>query len=158
MRRVEARRLVLAQGEVETPAGALHVDCTALGLNNSPARPVFEADRITVQSVRHNSPTFSAALIGFVEAHRDEEVEKNRLCPPNPHASTVGDWPQMMSRSWRTEQIWPSEPDVMDWVLGSRLNLIGALPEHAGEEPVQAAVGNFVTHVTSAIERLGRMQ
>ena len=155
--RVERDRLVMTQGEVPTRADVLHVDCTALGLANAPARPVFEPGRIVIQSVRHNSPTFNAALLGFVEAHWEDDSEKNRLCPPNPYSSTTGDWPRMMSRTWQTEQDWLNEPDLMGWVSRSRLNLLGALPEHAVEEPAQSAVQSYLTSVGPAVERLGRL-
>ena len=95
-------------GGVATDPAVVHVDCTALGLRKAPATPIFEPDRIVIQEVRHNSPTFNAALIGWVEAHRDDAAEKNRLCPPNPYASGIEDWPRMMTRTWTTERQWLS--------------------------------------------------
>lgn len=155
--RVEADRIVLEQGEMTSSAETLVVDCTALGLNAAPATPVFQKDRIVLQQVRHNSPTFNAALVGFVEATRDDDVDKNRLCPPNPYASSTRDWPRMMSRTWETEQRWLSEPDLSDWLNTSRLNLLGALPEHATEPPVTKALERFLVHVGDAIDNLGRL-
>lgn len=157
VRRIEADRIVLDRGEVETSRGVVHVDCTALGLSSAPAVPLFQPGRIVLQQVRHNSPTFNAALAGFVEAARDDDVDKNRLCPPNPYASGIDDWPRMMSRTWRTEQRWLAEPDLAGWLARSRLNLLGALPDHAAEPPVRAALERFATHVGAAIERLGRL-
>lgn len=154
VQRIEADRIVLEHGEVATGPEVLHVDCTALGLRNAPATPIFEPDRIVVQQVRHNSPTFNAALIGWIEAHRDDDAEKNRLCPPNPYASSVEDWPRMMSRTWRTEQLWLSEPDLAEWLAGNRLNLLRGLPERAAEPTVQEALQRYLTHVGPAIERL----
>jgi NAD(P)-binding Rossmann-like domain len=154
VRRIEVDRIVLERGEIETRPDVLHVDCTALGLNNAPAVPIFQPDRIVLQQVRHLSPSFNAALVGFVEANREEDSDKNRICPPNPYPSSVEDWPRMMSRSWRTEGRWLREPDVSTWVAGSRLNLLRALPEHADEPSAQAAVRRFLTHVTTATERL----
>ena len=104
-------RIVLEQGETRTGPEDLHVDCTALGLRNAPATPIFQPGRIVLQQVRHNTPTFNAALVGFVEAHRDDD-EKNELCRPNPYASSIHDWPRMMSRTWRTERRWLREPEV----------------------------------------------
>jgi hypothetical protein len=133
------------------------VDCTALGLNNAPATPIFQPDRIVLQQVRHLSPCFNAALVGFVEAHRDDDVDKNRLCPPNPYASSIDDWPRMISRTWRTEGRWLSEPDLAAWVAQSRLNLLRALLDRAAEPSVQAAVKRYLTHVRAAIERLKQL-
>jgi NAD(P)-binding Rossmann-like domain len=154
VRRIEADRIVLERGETGTGPDVLHVDCTALGLNSAPATAVFQPGRIVLQQVRYLSPAFNAALIGFVEASRDDDSDKNRLCPPNPYPSTIQDWPRMMSRAWRTEARWLSEPDVSAWVAASRLNLLRALPDHADEPSVRPAVERFLTHVSAAIERL----
>lgn len=157
VRRIEADRILLERGQVEIDSDTLAVDCTALGLNNAPATPIFQPGRIVLQQVRHLSPCFNAALIGFVEAHRDDDADRNRLCPPNPYARSVEDWPRMVSRTWRTEARWLSEPDLSAWVGQSRLNLLRALPDHASEPQAQAAVKRFLTHVGAAIERLKQL-
>lgn len=157
VRRVEADRIVLERGEVDTGPDVLHVDCTALGLPNAPATPTFQPGRIVLQQVRHNSPSFNAALVAYVEAHRDDDDAKNRLCPPNPYASNVGDWPRMMTRTWRTERRWLGEPDLAAWLVGSRLNLLAALPAHAGESSVRSALERYLANAGPAIERLGQL-
>jgi hypothetical protein len=154
VRRVEADRIVLERGEVATDPGVLHVDCTAFGLRDVPATPMFEPGRIVLQQVRHLSPSFNAALVGFVEAHRDDDTDKNRLCPPNPYPSSIADWPHMVSSTWRAERRWLGEPDVSKWVAESRLNLLRALPDHLAAPEVQTALERFVAHVGPAIERL----
>jgi hypothetical protein len=154
VRRIEADRIVLEQGEAESSSDVVHVDCTAHGLRNAPATPVFQPGRIVLQQVRHNSPTFNAALIAFVEAHRDEDADKNGLCPPNPYPSSIEDWPGLNSRTWQIEQRWLGEPDVAGWIAASRLNLVASLPDHAAEPRVMEAVTRFLTHVGPAIERL----
>ena len=157
VRQIEIDRIVLAHGETDTGPDVLHVDCTAHGLRRAPAIPIFGDGRIVLQQIRQNSPTFNAALIAFVEAHRDEDAEKNRLCPPNPYPSSVEDWPAMSRRTWQVEQRWLLEPDVSDWVAESRLNLLRGLPDRAAEPPVKAAIERFLTHVGPAIERLGEL-
>ena len=154
VRRIEADRIVLEHGETTTHADVLHVDCTALGINNAAATAIFQPGRIVLQQVRYLSPTFNAALIGFVEANRDDDADKNRLCPPTSYPSSIEDWPRLMSRTWRAEGRWLSEPDVSAWVASSRLNLMRALPDHAAEPSVQAAVKRYLTHVSAATERL----
>jgi hypothetical protein len=154
VRRIETDRIVLEHGETATSTDVLHVDCTALGLNNAPATPIFKPGWIVLQQVRHLSPSFNAALIGFVEAHRDDDADKNKLCPPNPYPSTVADWPRMMSRTWRTEARWLTDPDLSAWVANSRLNLLRAVPDHAAKPPMQAAITRYLTHVGTAIEHL----
>ena len=157
VQRIEADRIVLERGETKTGPDVLHVDCTALGLNNAPATPIFQPGRIVLQQMRQLSPCFNAALVGFLEAHRDDDADKNRLCPPNPYPSSIEDWPRMMSRTWRTEGRWLSEPDLSAWIAQSRLNLLRALPDHAEEPSVQTAVKRYLTHVRAAVERLKQL-
>lgn len=157
VRRIEADRIVLERGEVETGPDALHVDCTALGLRDVPGVPIFQPDRIVLQQVRHLSPSFNAALLGFVEANREDDEDKNRLCAPNPYPRGIEDWPRMVTRTWTTEQRWLSEPDVSSWIAQSRLNLLRALPEHLGEPSVQASLQRYLAHVGPAIERLPQL-
>jgi hypothetical protein len=154
VRRIEADRIVLERGEADTGPDVLHVDCTAHGLSNADAIPVFQPGRIVLQQVRQNSPTFNAALTAFVEVHRDEDAERNRLCPPNPYPSSIHDWPGMSRRTWQVEQLWLQEPDVAGWVGESRLNLLRGLPDQAGDPAVQASIERFLTNVGPATERL----
>jgi hypothetical protein len=157
VQRIEADRIVLTQGQVETGPDVLHVDCTALGLRDAPATPIFQPGQIVLQQVRQNSPCFNAALVGFVEAHRDDNVDKNRLCPPNPYARSIEDWPRLMSLTWATEFGWLSQPDLSAWVAKSRLNLLRALPDHATKPSVKTALQRYLTHVGPAIERLRQL-
>lgn len=157
VRRIEADRIVLEHGQTPTGPGTLHVDCTALGLADAPAAPVFQPGRIVLQQVRHLSPCFNAALLAFVEAHRDDDRERNRLCRPNPYPSSIEDWPRMVSRTWKTEARWLREPDLAAWVADTRLNLLHALPAHAAEPRVQAAIKRYLTHVGAAVQRLGQL-
>jgi hypothetical protein len=157
VRRIDSDRIVLEAGEVETGPDVLHVDCTALGLRDAPPAPIFQPGRIVLQQIRHLSPSFNAALAGFVEARGDDDAAKNRLCAPNAYPRTVEDWPRMMSRTWRTERRWLGDPDVSRWVAGSRLNLLRSLPDHVGEPAVQTALERYLTHVGPAIERLTRL-
>jgi hypothetical protein len=157
VRRIEADRIVLAEGEVETRPDVLHVDCTALGLRDAPATPIFQPGRIVLQQIRQNSPCFNAALLGFIEARRDDDIDKNRLCPPNPYARSVEDWPRLMALTWEAELRWLGEPDLSAWVAQSRLNLLRALPDHAAEPAVRTAVQRYLTHVGPAIERLRQL-
>jgi hypothetical protein len=157
VRRIEGDRIILEHGEAQTGPEVLHVDCTAVGISNAPATPVFEEDRVVLQQVRHLSPCFNAALLGFVEAHYDDDVDKNRLCPPQAYPNRVEDWPRMMRHTWTTMDQWSGDPDLSTWVAESRLNLVRALPEHAGEPSVRASIGRYLTHLGAAIERLGEL-
>ena len=79
-------RLVLDDGEVEVAKDAVVVHCAAPGLVYPPLVPIWREEAITLQPVRSGFPCFGAAIAGHVEATRDGEEEKNRLCPPSPSA------------------------------------------------------------------------
>ena len=155
LRSIEADRMVLDDGEVSTGPDVLHVDCSAKGLRDVEPMPVFAPGRIVLQQVRHASPPFNAALLAFIETHRETDVDKNRLCPPNPHPSSINDWGPMMSRTWMAAWAWSKEPDVSAWIAESRLNLLRALPDHAHEPRVREAFVRYSNNVGPAIERLG---
>lgn len=157
VRRVERDRTVLDHGELATGPGFLHVDCTARGLRDAPPVPIFSPGRIVLQQVRHNSPTFNAALLAFVEAHRDDDEEKNRLCPANAYASDTAGYARLLARTWRTEGAWLAAPDIAGWVGASRLNLLRAFADHQHEPRAQGAVTRYLTHVGGAIANLERL-
>ena len=68
-------RMVLAHGAIPVPAPSLYVDCTTPGLPRPPSVPVFDGDRITLQSVRGCQQVFSAAFIAHVEAAYGDTAE-----------------------------------------------------------------------------------
>lgn len=156
VRRIERERLVLEEGELPT-GGSLHIDATAAGLRLVPPEPIFSPRRMTLQQVRHKTPPFNAALLGFVEAHRDDDEVKNRLCPPNPFTSDVKEWARTVARTWRTEGGWRGDPDLQAWVASSRLNLMRALPRHLEEPRALSALGAYAAHVSDAIVNLERL-
>lgn len=77
VQRIEAHRIVLDRGELPTGPDVLHVDCTAQGLPAWAPRPIFEPDRITLQSVLFCQPTASAALIAAVELALADDSTRN---------------------------------------------------------------------------------
>ena len=88
-------RLDLAEGSVAVADDALVVHCAADGLKNPPLVPIWGPEAITLQPIRAGFPCFGAALAGYVEATRDDDDEKNRLCPPSPYGNTLADWARM---------------------------------------------------------------
>ena len=109
---------------------------------------------LTLQQVRYNSPPFNAALIAWVEAHRDDDAERNRLCPPNQYAHDDRGYARNLALTWATEGAWLAEPDLTAWVGSSRLNLLGAFAEHQQEPRAVDAVTRYLTHVGEAVGKL----
>jgi hypothetical protein len=147
-------RIELADGSIPTDAQQIHVDCTGDGLPHEPARPIFESDRITLQQIRTCQPTFNAALLGFVESSRDDDAEKNRLCPPNPYPERAVDWIRSTNTSQRAEAVWGATPDIALWMERSRLNVARGISEHLDDPVMQSAVGRYVEFNGPGMERL----
>ena len=59
---------------------SLFIDCTASAVEPKPVQPIFQGDKLVLQIVRMPLPTFSAALVAYVEAHHDDDAVKNQLC------------------------------------------------------------------------------
>lgn len=149
----------LEEGAVPTSTGHIHVDCSAAGLTATPDRPVFEDDRITLQWVQTGIAPFSAALIGYVEATREHDDEKNRLCPPNgftPEADI-----RNLARGWRRTQqavvAWMAEPDINEWLNRCRLSPLGNAAEHLSDPAAMASLIRMLQLQDAAIANLGRI-
>ncbi|HVF20121.1 MAG TPA: NAD(P)-binding protein [Mycobacteriales bacterium] len=152
--RIEREQVVLEEGSIAADPNALYVDCSARGVRLTEGVPIFEEGRIVVQQVRLGSPSFNSALLGFIESTDRTTEEKNRLCPPNPYSDVPADWLRMTAVTQQAARLWLREPDVADWVEGSRLNLIGGLMARAGEPETQAAFARYLAAVAPAGARL----
>ena len=75
-------------------------------------------------------PCFGAALAGYVEATREDDEEKNRLCPSTPYRNSPADWARMMVLGARASASFGSEPDIQEWAQGCLLNPARVAPEH----------------------------
>ncbi|MCF8208735.1 MAG: NAD(P)/FAD-dependent oxidoreductase, partial [Rhodoferax sp.] len=105
VRAIEPDRLVLDEGSEPMPAHALYVDCTASAVEPRPVQPIFQANKIVLQLVRLPLPTFSAAVIAYVEARYDGDQAKNRLCATVPFPHRLQDYPRAaMASLWNQAQ------------------------------------------------------
>jgi hypothetical protein len=158
VRHVGATHIELEQGSIPTDHRHVHVDCTAAGVASTPNRTVFEEDRITPQWIQNGIAPFSAALIGWAEANRDNDLERNRLCPPNgftPEADA-----RNLARQWAATQravaAWMAEPDLNEWLGTCRLSPLGNAREHL-RGPAMDALIRMLQHQDAAIENLQRL-
>jgi hypothetical protein len=159
VRRIQADRMVMDGGDVPVPSGALFVDCTAEGLQSPPVRPIFEEGRITPQGMREGSPSFNAALIGYLEATRGDDLDAaNALAPPNQYPNTAGDWIRQRHISMIAQQGWDQVPDLAAWIEGCRLNLAQGMLDHASDPGVGEALGTYLTYYGGALENLAKLR
>jgi NAD(P)-binding Rossmann-like domain len=157
VRHIGAEQIVLEEGSIPTDAEQVHVDCSAAGLRLSPGRAIFEPGRITVQQVRTCQPTFNAAFIAFVESTRDDDPEKNRLCPANPYPSAAVDWLAGTAIAQRAQAAWFADPEVMAWMERSRLNAGRGIADHMADADMQSAIGRMLGNSEPAIANLDKL-
>lgn len=112
----------LDRGAIPTGPGCLHVDCSAAGIPGHPTVPVFANDRITLQWIGRCQPTFSAAMIGFVEATFTDEALKNRICGPVRPPTVPLDWLRVLRADLINRANWMAFPEIGEWQATARLD------------------------------------
>lgn len=127
VRRIEHDRIVCDGGSVPTRPGTLHVHCAAVGLARPPLRPIFEADRVTLQPLFWGFACYPAALLGVIEATLADTDEKNRLCPPIHYWDEPRDYLSAYLALLAHERARAAHPAVAAWAKGTRLNPLSGL-------------------------------
>jgi hypothetical protein len=157
VRTVSRGRLDLERGSVPLADDALIVNCAADGLKNPPLVPIWGADVITVQPVRAGFPCFGAAVIGYVEATRVDDAEKNRLCRPSRFGNSLSDWAQMNARGARNSALLSAEPDVKEWSDRIALNPARIPPGQVASAPLDEATGRLSRWLPTGVARLAEL-
>jgi hypothetical protein len=149
---IEADRIVLEKGIVQTSPTTLHVDCTANGLEKRLAKPVFAGGQITLQSVQSCQQGFSAAFIGHIESAYENEALKNELCTPVPHPDTYVDYLHGALADFLNAARWAEDPGLQRWLSTARLyiNSHSGSPHEADPEFTRTRVA----HIEAAAEKL----
>jgi hypothetical protein len=161
VQRIERARLILQQGEVSMHPETLYIDCTASALarNVNDTTPVFEPGKIALQMVRIYQPTFSAAMIGHLEASLTDEAEKATLAQPSPMTDALDDWLNCQVASLSNQAQWSRNAGIAGWMSQCRLNaysdqLAGVSPADGERWPV---VDRLRKHLGPALENLQRL-
>ncbi len=151
-------RIVLEEGSIPTDGGQVHVDCSAAGLRLAHGRPVFDDGRITLQQIRTCQPAFNAALVGYVEASRHDDAEKNLLCPPNPYPDTATDWISATCIAQRALATWLGDADLSAWMEGARLNAARGIGDHHADPRMKSALARMFANAEPAVTKLETFQ
>lgn len=124
VQRIEADRIVLDQGAIETGPDVLHVDCTACGLSRRPDEPVFSPGRLTLQPLMMCQQVMSAAFIACLDLHFDDDDAGNAAITPLPHPAVPADFVRSMqvATSNISRLMWTGA--LRRWVSGKRLSLM----------------------------------
>jgi len=140
IRRLCPERIVLEHGEIPNDPRQVLVDCTASGFQVNPERPIFEPGRITLQGLVGGFTSFSAATIGFVEATRGDDADKNRLCVPTRTLNEPSDWIRAYRGMLHTNVANMGDPAMAAWLESTRLNITSGLAKHADDPHIQRSL------------------
>lgn len=157
LREVGRGRLTFADGSVSTPDDALVVHCAADGLKYPPLVPIWRPEAITVQPVRSGFPCFGAALVGYVEATRVDDDEKNRICPPSPYPNSLADWARMTVLGTRAAMSFAAQPDIRAWSDEVALNPARIPPGHPASPELDDARERLAAHTAPGVTRLAEL-
>ena len=157
IKHVTRREIVLDDGSVPLAPGSLVVHCAASGLQYPPLVPVWGPDKIRLQTIRAGFPCFCAALAGYVEATRDDDRERNRLCPPNTLPDSPADWARMQVRGTVAARSYGAEPDIAAWANGCALNPARIEPSQRDDPAVQAAAARLADDAERGLARMAEL-
>jgi hypothetical protein len=157
IRRATTSELVFDDGVVSLPPRSLVVHCAASGLQYPPRVPIWEPDMIRVQTIRAGFPCFNAALAGLVEATRDDDRERNRLCPPNALPDDLASWARMQVRGAAATRSFGAEPDIAAWADGCALNPVRVDPSRRDDPAVQAVAARLAGQAEQGLRRMAEL-
>ncbi|MGH3349079.1 MAG: NAD(P)-binding protein [Nocardioides sp.] len=157
LQHVERGRLTFAEGSAAVAEDALVVHCAADGLKYPPLVPVWRPEAITLQPIRAGFPCFGAAVVGYVEATRGSDAEKNRLCPPSPLPDSMVTWARMNVLGTRAAMSFSAEPDIKEWSDRVALNPARIPRGHPGSAALDDARERLATHTKPGLARLAHL-
>ena len=157
VRRIERDRIVFDGGSVPTGPGTLHVHCAAVGLARPALRPIFEADRVTLQPVFWSFACYPAALLGVIEATIADTAEKNRVCPPIRYWDEPRDYLSSYLALMAHDRARAAHPAVAAWAKGTRLNPMSGLGAHRDHPLVVQTWGDLKRYGAAAAGNLAKL-
>lgn len=154
VKRIGASRIVLEDGELATDPRQVHVDCSAVGIGCNPEIPIFGPHRITLQGLVGGFTTFSSALIGFVEAAREGDAEKNRLLSPVAPLDRPADWIGAYRGFLRVSALQGGAggTDIAHWLEHARLNLTMGISRAMEDPSIAVRLGRIAENTPKALK------
>ncbi len=157
IREINRREILLDEGSIPLAPRSLVVHCAASGLRYPPLVPIWGTGKIRLQTIRAGFPCFCAALAGYVEATRDDDRERNRLCPPNTLPDTPSNWAEMQVRGTLAARAYGAESDIADWANRCALNPARLDPSRAHDPAVTAASARLSGVAERGLERMAEL-
>lgn len=157
LKTVDRGKLTFDYGSIAVADDTLVVHCAADGFKYPPLVPVWRPDTITLQPIRAGFPCFGAALTGYVEASREDDNDKNRLCPPSPYGNSMAEWARMTVLGSRAAMSFSAVPDISEWSNQVALNPARIPPGHAGSATLDDARQRLAAHTRPGLARLAEL-
>lgn len=157
VRHIGADRITFDDGAQPTAPDHVHVDCTAAGVRPTTPRPVFEPGRITLQYVTLGFVPWGAATIGAVEALKDDDDTRNRLCPPVVFSGDVADLLRFANAGMQGLAARATDREINAWTEACRLNPARNAAAHLDDPRVTDAFSVIGANLFPALENLARL-
>jgi hypothetical protein len=157
IRHVNRSEIVFGKGSIPLAPRSVVVHCAASGLSYPPLAPIWGAAKIRLQTIRAGFPCFCAALAGYVEATRDDDRERNRLCPPNTLPDDPSNWAEMQVRGTLAARTYGAEPDIMTWANQCALNPARVDPSRTDDPAVASASTRLAAVAERGLERMAEL-
>lgn len=159
--RLEPGRINLDGGTVNAPDNSLYIDCTARAhaRTRGDLTPVFTPGCISLQLIRRFQPSFSAALIGHVEASVTDPATKAEMTRVVAVNDTIEDWVAGEPDNMLNQLAWSSNPEIATWIADCRLDLSGAIVNRvdATDPDKLAILARLQEHAGPAVDNLRRL-
>ena len=156
---LEPANMVLDKGNVAMAADTLYIDCTASAVEYRARQAIFQPGKIVLQVVRAPLPTFSAAMIAYVEAHYGDDAQKNTLCADVPFPQTLAEYPHTMMVTMMNQMQWSQDKTLRNWMRETRLDGFGKLM--TGIDPSDAdklaVMANLRTQAAAAVANMPKL-
>jgi hypothetical protein len=146
--------VTLDGGSVDVDSSALYIDCSADGLAHREPTTVFDGQHISLQTVRTCQPAFSASAIAHVEAAYPDDETRNAFCGPVPYPREPADWLRMMHAFNKNQLKWFSDPEMMAWVDGARLNVLHHVSSAVSERAREKIISVLTSQLPATNEKL----
>ncbi|MEM7100036.1 MAG: NAD(P)-binding protein [Pseudomonadota bacterium] len=154
---IGSTKVITRQGEFDTNAGRIYVDCTAAGVGHAPASPIFEDEQINLHPTTLGVTPWSAAVVAFVTTLDMSLEEKNKLCPPLPRTGDIYGTMKVMRIGLPAETARRGVSEIAEWSASSRLNPGRSIPNHMEDPEVKAAFARMMQYFQAAQENVVRL-
>ena len=96
-------------------------------------------------------------MTGYVEATRDEDDEKNRICSPSVYGNSLQEWAKMIVLGSRNAAAYTAEPDIREWSADVALNPARTPPGYPRSQDLDDATERLARHGPAGLARLAEL-